>query len=547
MRTTWMLLGLFSILALAGCAEDDSANGEQIVAAEDRVKSDDKADSSAEAVFLNFEFDSEMLVSSSWRPESQIEDHLLYTIGHLNGERAVGRLDTVKLSDVKTSSVDGKTKISYHAILPVAWGKKDRVPTSYTLKLPIDMTSSALTKFTEKYSHSCVDYGAHDVTSGSMWYYYRPNNSGCNLEDADIIKSEAKVTVSNLGTTGKYPEYHRVWEDEVLQVVAVFGKYEDGATTTADAGISAYNSFVSVLKKKLTPYSLVTEPADLPTTVGVEQPSITFEANLPDGKRVMVYVMLVDNIRTTSADFNTRYETLSQRADLIMYNGHAGLGANVRALAQKGDWVTGQYVIAFLNGCDSYTYIDSSLADAHSAVNPTDDPDGIKYLDIVTNAMPAFFRSMDDASLALIDGLMAYENPRTYEQIFKGFDSSQIVIVSGEQDNEFFPGYPGDGEVPVEAWAGLNEKGVLAAEEEAKFEIPSLTAGVYNFEMTGTGDADLYVRIGQAPTTDNYDCRPYRAGSKESCQVELTSNAPIHVMVRGFKANSEFELVGAKK
>jgi len=547
MRTSWMLLVLFSFLALAGCAEEESASGDQLVAAEDRVKSDDKADSSAEAVFLNFEFDAEMLTSSSWNPSSQIEDQLLYTIGHLNGERAVGRLDKVQLTNVKSSSENGKTRIKYHAVLPVAWGKKDRVPTAYILKLPIDMTSSAVTAFTEKYAHSCVDYGAHDVTSGSMWYYYRPNNSGCALAETDIVKTEAKVTVSAVGTTGKYPEYHRVWEDEVLQVVAIFGKYEDGATTTADAGISAYNSFVSVLKKKLTPYALVTEPAALPTTVGVGQPSITFEANLPDGKRVMVYVMLVDNIRTTSADFNTRYETLSQRADLIMYNGHAGLGANVRALAQKGDWVTGQYVIAFLNGCDSYTYIDSSLNDAHKAVNPTDDPDGIKYLDIINNAMPAFFSSMDDASLALVDGLMAYENPRTYEQIFKGFDSSQVVIVSGEQDNEFFPGFPGDGAVPDGAWAGLNESGTVVAEEEVRFETPSLAVGAYKFDTTGTGDADLYVRVGEAPTSDNYDCRPYRAGTKESCIIELTNAAPIHVMVRGYKAQSEFKLVGAKK
>ena len=43
------------------------------------------------------------------------------------------------------------------------------------------------------------------------------------------------VTLEN--TTGKYPEYDKVWEDGTLRVVAIFGKYEDGATTSSDAGI----------------------------------------------------------------------------------------------------------------------------------------------------------------------------------------------------------------------------------------------------------------------------------------------------------------------
>jgi Zn-dependent metalloprotease len=33
----------------------------------------------------------------------------------------------------------------------------------------------------------------------------------------------------------------------------------------------------------------------------------------------------------------------------------------------------------------------------------------------------------------------------------------------------------------------------------------------------GSGDADLYVRKGAAPTTSSYDCRPYKSGNAESC------------------------------
>jgi len=191
----------------------------------------------------------------------------------------------------------------------------------------------------------------------------------------------------------------------------------------------------------------------------VGTPDIVFTASLPEGRRVKVTALLVDNVRTAGRTFDDRYEALSATADLIVYNGHAGLGANIRALAQKGQWETGQYVVVFMNGCDSYAYIDSALADAHADVN-ADDSVGTKYVDLVSNARPSFFASMANATMALVRGLMDWENPKTYEQIFGGVDSSEVVLVTGEDDNVYVPGYPNDDQGPVDAaWAGMSEAG----------------------------------------------------------------------------------------
>lgn len=93
----------------------------------------------------------------------------------------------------------------------------------------------------------------------------------------------------------------------------------------------------------------------------------------------------------------------------------------------------------------------------------------------------------------------------------------------------------------------MDESSAVAKNAEVRYETPTLAAGRYLFNMTGSGDADLYVRVGDAPTTSLYDCRPYRYGSKESCAVEITTPAPVHVMVRGWASNSNFTLVGAKE
>ncbi len=494
--------------------------------------------SSNQATLLDFELDGELVVPNTpWSPSRLVEEQLLYTIGHLNADLAVGRLDRLELSNVRTDSVASGKRIRYHAKLPVAWGKKTNLPTAYTFELPRRADKSGLEAFTDKYKEDCVDWGAHDVDAGSMWYYFRPHRSGCQLSTDDIVSLDATVSVSQKNTSGKYPEYHKVWEDGSLRVVAIFGKYEDGATDDSDAGIAGYNRFVSRMKAELGS-DVVTTPASLPANPGVAVPDVTLAANVA-GREVQVVALLVDNVRTAPASFDTRYEELSGNADLIFYNGHAGLGANVRALSQKGHFLPGKYQIFFMNGCDTFAYVDGSLTVARAELN-FDDPAGSKYLDMVTNAMPSFFSNMPDASLALVRGLLAKDTPKTYEQIFRDVSNSQVVVVTGEEDNVYYPGY---GEGSDEGWQGLTKKGTVAGGETMRWASPTLPAGQYLFELTHDpqapgGDADLYVRAGSAPSMSSYDCRPYLGGSQESCTITLTAPANIYVMVYGYDAGS---------
>ena len=61
----------------------------------------------------------------------------------------------------------------------------------------------------------------------------------------------------------------------------------------------------------------------------------------------------------------------------------------------------------------------------------------------------------------------------------------------------------------------------------------------------GTGDADMYVKFGSAPTTSSYDCRPYVSGNTESCPITTAQAGTYYVMVHGYAAFSGVNLVGA--
>ena len=57
----------------------------------------------------------------------------------------------------------------------------------------------------------------------------------------------------------------------------------------------------------------------------------------------------------------------------------------------------------------------------------------------------------------------------------------------------------------------------------------------------GTGDADLYVKKGSAPTTSSYDCRPYKTGNAETCSFSAASGT-YYIKVRGYTAFSGVSL-----
>jgi len=76
----------------------------------------------------------------------------------------------------------------------------------------------------------------------------------------------------------------------------------------------------------------------------------------------------------------------------------------------------------------------------------------------------------------------------------------------------------------------------------------TVPAGATNltFNMSGgTGDADLYVRFGSAPTLSTYDCRPYIGGNSESCPISTAQTGTYHVMIVAYSAYSGVSLTGS--
>jgi len=75
--------------------------------------------------------------------------------------------------------------------------------------------------------------------------------------------------------------------------------------------------------------------------------------------------------------------------------------------------------------------------------------------------------------------------------------------------------------------------------------VPAGATGLSFSISGGTGDADLYVKFGSAPTLSSYDCRPYITGNSETCNISNVQAGTYYVMLNGYAAFSGVSLVGS--
>jgi len=394
----------------------------------------------AHSVAINGVISEGLVITSSnsgYEVSEAIKSQLFYTIGQFNGVNSVADLSRNEISVGEIVEIEGSEpkmyEVHYAAKLFIAWQRTRYIPENYELILPKNLDYMAERAFYNRYSKNCIDWSAHDLSVGIFWYYYRPLN--CNIanhENELVAKFNIKLTLSDENTDGKYPEYDKIWEDELLSVTAIFGKYEHGATSSYDAGIDSYNQFFrDMVNAYGRPLQKNGEPLRF-RSPGVKNSNLELIFRTKLGV-IDLNMILVDGITSVDENFRNHYNERTKVSDLISYNGHSGLGANIRALANMGEFVKGKYQIFLINGCDTFAYVDDSLKKAHHKVNPDEGPS--KYFDLITNAMPSYFHSNSRSNMTLIKSMLGQQ--KTYREILAGFDTAQRANVTGEEDNNW--------------------------------------------------------------------------------------------------------------
>jgi Zn-dependent metalloprotease len=94
--------------------------------------------------------------------------------------------------------------------------------------------------------------------------------------------------------------------------------------------------------------------------------------------------------------------------------------------------------------------------------------------------------------------------------------------------------------VPVTAISGST-----GSQKFYKLTVPAGQASLKFDTSGGTGDLDMYVKRGAAPTTSTYDCRPYTTGNTENCSFTNPVAGDYYVMLNAYATYSGAQLVGS--
>ncbi|AKJ06602.1 Zn-dependent metalloprotease [Archangium gephyra] len=83
-----------------------------------------------------------------------------------------------------------------------------------------------------------------------------------------------------------------------------------------------------------------------------------------------------------------------------------------------------------------------------------------------------------------------------------------------------------------------NLSGARSSNTNYTYATPAGATAMKFETIGGTGDADLYVKFGSAPTTTSYDCRSAGATSTETCTINGAKQGTYYVLIKGYTAYS---------
>ncbi|KFN43335.1 M20/M25/M40 family metallo-hydrolase [Arenimonas oryziterrae] len=95
---------------------------------------------------------------------------------------------------------------------------------------------------------------------------------------------------------------------------------------------------------------------------------------------------------------------------------------------------------------------------------------------------------------------------------------------------------------------GVPATGLGAATGSSVTYIMNVPAGATGLKFVtagGTGDLDMYVKFGSAPTDTVYDCRPYASGNAETCTIATAQTGTYYIRLKAYATFSGASLTGS--
>jgi len=300
----------------------------------------------------------------------------------------------------------------------------------------------------------CTD--EHYNTEIDFWYFWDPDKNGCPLNDNNTDVLRFTGTLNRLSNTRwTYPEYDQLYKRDnnkkELNISVFVGLMnEDLDFSLPDRKDEAYKAYNQIQREvRALGYKLSENKKNFSYDIQNEQfqdginnmkvYSKELKTKLGTPLKVNIRILITDtSITSPDETFHHYYVNSLQTADIMVYDGHSGLGGNLDLMSLPDvDWNLSKYQLFYFNGCSSYPYFNGSYFSAKN---------GTKKLDIITSGLPTYSNTAGSNVMAFLNNFLKGKI-NTYQSILGDIELSNQVNgeetyltgVNGDEDNIFSP------------------------------------------------------------------------------------------------------------
>ncbi len=359
--------------------------------------------------------------------------------------------ETITLHLDQVSMKNGRVLVPY--TYNGVWLVRSQVLTGTFINIPVPISVRDLkTKNWKKCTASEADHSSW----GFMWYFWDPARSGCDHQLGENYQEvQVNIGAETSPTDISFPEYKNLIRmnngKATLAMTFAFGYVEDVANpnpfTDYDSGMLQFQKFYAKVKKEVDPLGFTETPIyQNEITGGTAVVGARF-SGLKDGVHVQVSVIAaagIDQMDLFADSYAKKHE------GFFAWFGHSRVGGGFDADQFQQNLnrnpavfsVSPQYQLIYWAGCNSYSYYTLPFFKLKSALNPLQDPNGTKKLDLISNGLPSLFSFNAFNANVLFDALINWEQPTSYQTIVNQIESHAshrgspvIVNVLGDEDN----------------------------------------------------------------------------------------------------------------
>ncbi len=377
---------------------------------------------------------------------AKIDSQIEYLIGHF---RAESFLDTMGYHGVirgdydieilKIETIKKRRRKIHYKFRGISNFHSDYFKDSDSIDIPVKLPKNPSTiyfKSKKGMRNRCTDetYDSEE----DFFYFWDPEKEKCPLKDNNRHVIRTTGTLSKLENTKMtYPEYDQLYSKDELEISILVGHMDPVTSRSSlkeDIGSWTFNGILKGLEnsgfkrrkneKKIRGFN--------------RKVVLTKVISTEFNPKQLVVVTITQNNSSIDAEDTTFHENLKyayEQSDIVVYDGHSGLGANLDLELFPEITLPNKYQIFFINGCSSYPYYNKSYFDAKES--------GSKSLEVITSGRSTYSSTSVDNAMAVLEPFINGELT-SYQELMNSLEDSNgrdvrsyLMGVNGDEDNTF--------------------------------------------------------------------------------------------------------------